>query len=220
MLLLRVQDSVSIFICAHDSSAHVTLANRAGTVICSAVVANSSSRFHSFAAFPAISNFFNCRPVVYLGIVLMAWFQSKCMMLQLFCVCVLSRCNTLPFASGVEECFRHFLSLSSTANSPARCNDSNSHNVHSHLNTSCCQLTNSMTNTDTPASAMLKQDGSQSLLSSMNPFLLCSFAQVTWLDFGIKYLMQYVFSGMTWKPMCKAVIKFDPDWLTTATPVI
>lgn len=85
----------------------------------------------------------------------------------------------MPFASGVEACFHHFLSLSFTANSPARCNDSNSHNVHSHLNTSRCQLTNSMTNTGTPASAMLKQDGSWSLPSSMNQFLFCSLAQVT-----------------------------------------
>lgn len=53
------------------------------------------------------------------------------------CMCVheLNRCSPLPLASGVWECFHHSLSLSSTANSPARCNDSNSYNVHSYFNT-------------------------------------------------------------------------------------
>ena len=140
---------------AHDRSARFTQRNQAETVICSAVVTNTSSRLDSFTTFSSQQS--PTRLIVDLSDVweLYFWPGSRvCVCARCFssswvcvsvraCVCVracmcvheLNRCSPLPLASGVWECFHHSLSLSSTANSPARCNDSNSYNVHSYFNT-------------------------------------------------------------------------------------
>lgn len=132
--LLCVWESAAIFICA---SAQFTQGKRAETVICSAVVANSSSRLDSFTTFSSQQSP-TCL-IVDLSDVWELYFwpnSSRCVCVCVLCfsprgvcMCELNRCSSLPLASGVSECFHHFLSLLSAANSPARCNDSNSYNA-------------------------------------------------------------------------------------------
>lgn len=149
---------------AHNRSAQFTQGKWAETVICSAVVTDSSSRLDSFTTFSSQQSP-TCL-IVDLSDVweLYFWPDSRVCAWRFsslgVCVCELNRCSSLPLASGVSECFHHFLSLLSAANSPARCNDSNSYNVHLHFNTfpnvsshiPISTKTKSKTNAGTPAS--------------------------------------------------------------------
>lgn len=105
-LLLCERESVSIFICtsARDSSAQFAQGNRAETVICSAVVTNSSSRFNSFTTFSSQQSATSLIVDLLDVWELCLWPDSRacaCAPLVCVCVCLCVKCGTLLLASGV-----------------------------------------------------------------------------------------------------------------------